>query len=82
MVLGAHVDRADLKVCRLACAESLLNLGEILVALVDHLLVGHLLGHVGFNDLTAVQSRSLLQRPAICLQAQRASTLTLSHASI
>ncbi len=73
MRLGADVDGAYLEMLRLERTEGLLNLGQILVTLVDHLLVGHLLGRIGFDDITAVKSRGPLQRILIYCQAQRAS---------
>jgi hypothetical protein len=53
--LSPHVDTAYLKMRTLAHAEILLNLGEILAAIVDHFLIGYLSGRIGCDKVRPVQ---------------------------
>ena len=58
---GAHVNRAHLQVRRFAGAESLLDLCQILVAVMNDLLGGSAFRQIGLDDVAAVQPRGFFQ---------------------
>jgi len=61
LILGTHRDGASFQVRGLAGAESLFDQRQVFVAIMHHLSGGGADRQVGFENVTAVQSCSLIE---------------------
>ena len=71
MIGGAHIDGTSFQVSRLAVAKGLLDFRQVLVAVMDDLFAGGALKEVGFQNVSAVHPRDLIQSWLIHGQLQR-----------